>query len=169
MFYLITCYYTNSNELNPVGVFVTLLSMVVFIIFAIVIWTGNKVNDYKYNQEKQHIEKYLTDEALKILHSESKVNAQFNKIWYTTNWRQWFVKGYIHGARNYNRYYSPYAPSKKTSEFTIDEWEDYELQTMQHIKFNSDYFGGNKEIAIFAFFQGHKYGCIRYSEKGEAK
>lgn len=165
----IICHYTfHSNEISPVGAFFMLLFMGIFLIVAIRIWIGNKVDDYKLNKEIKTRDAYLAEEAEQYLSSLYATNEKIRRIKQTYNWKNWFIKGYREGAVSYNSHHRTSGPYKPINEFTLEEWEKYQTLSMQHIKENSDYFGGNKEMAIYAYFYGHKLGSKRYEEKGRA-
>ncbi|WP_300301735.1 hypothetical protein [uncultured Muribaculum sp.] len=156
----IICHYTFfSNEINPFAAFIMLLLMTIFLIFGIRIWIGNKVDDYKLNKETRKREDSLAEEAEYILSHESIRDEKLDIIKHTYNWKNWFIKGYIEGATNGNSFHSPFAPYKPKSEFTVEEWKDFRTQQMQHIKEDSDYFGGDKKTALYAYFIGHMFGC----------
>lgn len=72
--------------------------MGIFIIVAISIWIGNKIDDYKYSSEIKERDSYLSEEALSIINNEAKSNDKFKHIKGRYNWQQWFIKGYIKGA-----------------------------------------------------------------------
>lgn len=168
----ILCHYTfHSNEVSPIGAIIMLSLMGIFIVIGIRFWIGDKVDDYKLNKERKNRESYLTDEAETILSSEINHDEKLRQIKYKYNWKNWFIKGYIDGATWGNMIFGP-LPSylkKPSSEITLEEWEDYQKIYMKHIKEDSDYFGGNKDIALYGFFIGHRYGYDRYLKKGEAK
>ncbi len=164
----IFCYYTSSNDINPIGAFLSLIFMGIFIVVAIRIWIGNKIDDHKLSIQLKNRDTYLTQEASKIIEREAQTNYKFYQIKCTHNWKHWFIKGYIHGATNGNSYYYPGKPYKRKSDYTLEEWEEFEIKNMDHIKEDSDYFGGNKEMAIFSFFEGHKFGLYRFEMQGEA-
>lgn len=161
------CYYTSSNDLNPFGTFIFLVFMALVLIIALRIWIGDKINDYKNDKVSKIRDSILTQEAIEIISAKVNTNGLFYQIKFTSNWRQWFIKGYIHGATFRNYYSDYYEPSKSISDYTLEDWENHQLSSMKDIKDNSEYFGGNKKLALYAFFQGHKYGLIRYDEKGK--
>ena len=165
----IFCYYTSSNDINPIGAFLMLLFMGIFIIVAIRIWIGNKIDDYKYSLEIKYRDSYLSEEALSIINNEAKSNDKFKQIKGKYTWQQWFIKGYIKGATDGNYYYGYSGPLKRKSDFTLEEWEKYQVISMDLVKDDSEYVGGNKEMALYALFEGHKFGLQRLEKKGEAK
>lgn len=66
-------------------------------------------------------------------------------------------------------YYGYSEPMKRKSDFTIEEWEKYQVISMDLVKDDSEYVGGNKEMALYALFEGHKFGLQRFEKQGEAK
>ena len=146
-----------------------LLFMGIFIIVAIRIWIGNKIDDYKYSSEIKNRDSYLSKEALSLISNEAKSNDKFKQINGRYNWQQWFIKGYIQGATNGNYYYGYSGPLKRKSDFSLEEWEKYQVISMDLVKDDSEYVGGNKEMALYALFEGHKLGLQRFEKMGEAK
>ncbi len=139
--------------------------MGIFLLFAIYIWIGNKVDNNKLNKEIKQENDLLTIEAENIINSNSSSDKKINQIRYNYNWKSWFIKGYIEGAKDGNRFYDPINYREWNYKYTIEEWESFHRSSMAHIKDNSDYFGGNKEIALYAYFLGHKFGNDRYIKK----
>ncbi|MBD5233785.1 MAG: hypothetical protein HDS65_06335 [Bacteroidales bacterium] len=166
MIFNIICHYTfHSNELNPVLSFLMLVGMGIFLLFAIYIWIGNKVDDYKLNKEIKKENDLFTIDAENIINSNFSSDKKLNQIRSNYNWKSWFIKGYIEGVKYGNRFYDPNNYREWNYKYTIEEWESFHQSSMTHIKDNSDYFGGNKEIALYAYFLGHKFGNDRYIKK----
>lgn len=134
---------------------------------AIRIWIGNKIDDRKLTVKLAERDLALMEEAKEILNCEGKNNEKLRDIQFSMNHKDWFFKGYISGATHGNLYFGTFI-KKNISEITVQEWENYQSAQMSHIKEDSDYFGGNKEKALYAYFEGHKYGYKRYCEKGAA-
>lgn len=163
MFLQIICHYTfYSNELNPFLSALMLLGMGIFFLFAIYIWIGNKVDDHKLNKKIKEENDSLSLEAEDLIASDEKLRS----IRYNYNWKNWFIKGYIEGVKDGNRFHDPVTYRKWDYVYTIEEWESHHRSSMSHIKDNSDYFGGNKEIALYAYFLGHKLGNDRHIKRG---
>lgn len=163
MLFYIICHYTFfSNEINPVLSFLMLLGMGIFLLFAIYIWIGNKVDDHKLHKKIKKENDSLTLEAEGLINLNSSSNEILKKIRYNYNWKNWFIKGYIEGVKDGNRYHDPINYKKWDYVYTIDEWEEFHRILLSHIKENSEYFGGDKEIALQAYFLGHKYGNDKF-------
>ncbi|MBR3831426.1 MAG: hypothetical protein IKJ52_09290 [Muribaculaceae bacterium] len=170
MLHLIICHYTfHSNEVNPFFALLFFLGMAIFLIVAIYIWIGNKIDDYKLNDAIKRRDAYLEEEALAIIVSEAKLKRTFQSIENSSHWRKWFVKGYKEGAINGNSYYSPFEKYKPKSEYTIEEWENFQSSLFGHIKEDSEYFNGSKKNTLLVYFWGHEYGLKRFQSQGEAK
>lgn len=164
----IICHYTFfSNEVNPISTILMLLTMGIFGLFAIRIWIGNRIDDIKTKARLKERNSKLIEEAKEILEHDRKNNEKIRQVRSSINHTDWFFKGYISGATNGNDYGASFL-RVSTSEITVQEWEKYQSGMMSHIKEDSDYFGGNKEMALYAYFEGHKYGLKRYCEKGPA-
>lgn len=166
MIFYILCHYTFfSNEVSRLGSLVMLIFIAICFIFAIRIWFGNKIDNHKYNDAQKRRRCILTSNANALLSKRSSNDTVLERIEKNSNWRDWFIKGYLEGAEHGNCYFSPNAPIKPESEFTLEEWQDYQKLQTSHIADDSQYFGGNKGMALDAFFLGHKHGLALYQSQ----
>lgn len=166
---LIICHYTfYSNDIGSLAGFIFFITLVIFISVALFIWVGNKKEDISLNYKFRRINNDLTRECENILFCESKTNITLKSISANPKWKQWFIKGYIKGAIDGNGFYSPYGESKLHLQSSFEEWEQFEEMQLSHIEEDSDYFGGNKNVAMMAYFIGHEKGVDRYDTQGPA-
>lgn len=166
----IICHYTfHSNEIGSVAGTIFFIVMALIIIVALYIYIANKNDNYKLNKKWENRDKYLEDECEKYLFQEAQHDVTLRRIKENYIWKQWYIKGYKKGAISGNEIYSPFSKFKSHKESSFEEWENYELSQMEHIKEDSDYFGGNKKNAQMAYILGHELGVMRYEEKGPAE
>lgn len=170
MFLSILAHYTFfSNEVNSFGAFIILVIIGIILIFTIRIWIGNKVDNYKFEKKISNRDSYLLEEANEILQRESNTIKDYKIIYNSPILRNWFQKGYKYGAVWNNLLNTAPCFIKPGYEYSIQEWEDCEKNNYSHLSNDNPKFGGDKEKAIFAYFEGHRFGHLRYQEKGSAQ
>ena len=143
--------------------------MGIFLVVALYIWIGNKIEMRSLHKKWSDIDQMLNKEASDYILQKAEHELTFKSMNANSNWRNWFIKGYIIGAKDGNGYFNPMGKSKLHKESSYEEWEQYEESKFSHIKDDSDYFGGNKKNALFCYIIGHEAGVLRYEEQGPPK
>lgn len=159
----IICHYTFfSNEINPLGGLTILAFIAIWFFFIIRIWIGDKRENNKIKVARQIKKADFTSRAESILSRRNPSDPILEKIQLNYNWHRWFVKGYVEAAEQGNCYSAYNAPIKAESEFTLDEWQKYQRLYYSDKPNDSDFFGGDKEMALKAYFLGHLHGLDLY-------